>query len=82
MGQESTGRTPTAWHRVAAWFGYPVYVYLGGREKRFVPQMDVAAFPPRGPGRRRDSLHTLGWAAGVRRPPTLTLGPGTSTRNG
>lgn len=42
------GPTPTAWHRVAAWFGYPVYVYLGGRGKRFVPQMDVAAFPPRG----------------------------------
>lgn len=43
------GPAPTPAHRALAWLGYPVYVYLGGRGRRFTPRMDAAAFPPVGP---------------------------------
>lgn len=43
------GPAPTPVHRALAWLGYPVYVYLGGRGRRFTPRMDPAAFPPVGP---------------------------------
>ncbi len=43
------GPAPTPVHRALSWLGYPVYVYLGGRGRRFTPRMDPAAFPPVGP---------------------------------